>query len=596
MVKLWNWVERHEVASWIAHPPGPNHALNPWTSLHSLAFSPDGARLATGGADGLVQIRNVVTRSVEFTLSGDAGQVSALSFSPDGRQLAFGTMNSRIHLWAITGMEPIPLAQWNSQTRWVHALRFLSGGTQLLVAGNRSIAAWNVSEPTEPRRIEGLSGGSDTIAVSPDGRSFVSLGAESSALRVWRLPEFLFERDLPQLDSAIGSPTFSADGRLLAGGGGDGAITLLDFQSGRSLAVLHGHEDAVTQLAFSPRGRVLASASKDKTVRLWDADSAIQPRSYLRHGTKVQAIRFLADSARFITVGQDKVRGSDREESGTVIKLWEIHHPTGSQPAATVVATATNQGWPIHNIAAVSPDERLLVVNDAYPAGGNANLSRVLALPSLALVTNIVGEHLAFSSSDQRMLYASGSKLLLRGAFGAEPLIVGHASSAVMKLALSPDGRTAVTRHLLDGAALHFWNLEQPGEPITLREHEADAMQLAFSSDGRWLASVAWDQTVGLWDVATRRLVKRLRGHRENVNGIAFSADGSTLASGSADGTVRLWDLRTLRELAVLPAQASGVWALSFSPDSQWLVVGGWDGTVRLWHAPPMEVFETRSL
>ncbi len=191
--------------------------------------------------------------------------------------------------------------------------------------------------------------------------------------------------------------------------------------------------------------------------------------------------------------------------------------------------------------------------------------------------------HAAALSPDERVLAVGG--LLTKG-YG-EPirlhdfesgevsgLLEGH-GNVINDLAFSPDGRT-----LASGSADHkvrLWDVaaKQPGH--VLRGHTDDVYAVAFSPDGKRLASGSLDHTVRLWEVASGELIGELRGHGDKVQAVAFSPDDRFLASGSWDRTVRLWDARSGEAVKVLARQDSRVLSLSFSADGEHLLTGTGD-------------------
>lgn len=157
----------------------------------------------------------------------------------------------------------------------------------------------------------------------------------------------------------------------------------------------------------------------------------------------------------------------------------------------------------------------------------------------------------------------------------------GH-SSDVNSVAFSPDGKFLASGS--DDNTIKLWDIANQQEIRTLKGHSTWVWAVGFSGDGKTLASGSADKTIKLWNLETGQEIGTLKGHSGGVSSITFSPDGKTLASASLDKTIKLWNLQTRQEISSLKGHSNAVACVTFSPDGKTLASGSWDKTIKLWN------------
>ena len=321
------------------------------------------------------------------------------------------------------------------------------------------------------------------------------------------------------------SVAFSPNGKVLASASWDGTIKLWATTSWRELGTLAGHSWGVYRAVFSPDGKQLASASREATVKIWDTDTGSNTRTLVAESFAVKSVAWSSDGRLLASSGNEGV-----------VKLWD---------AASL--------------------KELRTLKHAWRNGSSGLVNCVLFSPD--------GKMLATRNWD-------GTVSLWEVSTGRETqsLAVVEQAGAISSIAFSHDGRVVAAA---DEGTVKFFDVASGKLVRTLQSPPVQGMtiqivSLAFNPDGRLLATgearvererAQYDGVVKLWDLESGRVVHEVVAHVMEPDSLAFSPDGRLLASGGADGGVKVWDssLKEVRTLSVSSLAARGVKAMSFN-------------------------------
>ena len=603
-------------------------------AITALAFSPDGRWLALRRERGAVALWDTLARKPVAELAS-RGARKALALSPQGNLLAFGDVETNgkpvVTVWNVATHQEMRLVP---PTAAAH-LAFSPDGTLLAtLALDGIVTLWHIPSGQAKTNLQvskPTSGFSGRILFSPDGR-LLAIG-EANAIRLW---EWASGRQraisVCKPGDDIWAMAISSDGRLLAVGSAltDSQIQVWDLTNLWNISAagqpqlvgrLMGHRNWISDLAFAPDGKTLASASGDQTVRLWDINRMGELRQYQGHRHEVWAVGFTPEGKDLVSGGRD---GSVRywnpvekpQEPPPIVlpvPIWSggfAFAPDGRRfialdnrdGSASLWETATSRPLkPLSflgtNNTAIkwSPDGRILAVADRI---GNL---RIWDYTNRLVITNFALEGtpfaaLRFCGRGHSLWYGTTSRTpggdrMVKAwnvADWRELPLPADALQDVQWMTISPDNRIFAS---LTGDGTVGWYDLASGERLRqFKHHFASAGgTVVFSPDGRTLVGSASDGLTTLWDVATAHVLATVRGNVGSVNGIAYSPDGRRLLTSGKDPTdvVRLMDPGSRRYVAKLSGPPDYYQFVDMSSDGNTLVaVGGAQRTALLWRAP----------
>jgi WD40 repeat protein len=503
--------------------PGPNYAV---------AWSADGAWIVTGDNQATARLWDGATGTGVRTFSGHKNEVSAVTFCPDGATVATGGWDATVVLWA---RDTGAVRQVLSHPGWIYGLAYSPNGQLLASAGSGSGA--------------------------------------SGSIRLWNpqtgelVREIFSPTPMPGADTMSGL-AFSPDGTLLLTGGYQNVGRIFKVATGELVTTLTGHGNWIWTVGWNAAGTRALTASWDGTIRLWDT-----PGYALHQVISTTLMSSLRLEAAAFNPTADELASSDGP--GGTVRVWD-----GATGAA--VRELTGTAGPVWSVA-YSPDGTRLAsaggdgVVRLWNAADGTQTGRIAAGGYLrAVAWSPTGDRVAVVGNSG----AGGIWNATTLASAAGVLSHGDRTNAI---AWSPNGNLVASGGSDQLVSIHDL---AAGTYKTMSGHTGEVTGVAFSPDGKWLASVAFYREVKIWDASTGALVKSLMGGiTGSADAVAFSPDGSVLAVAvnQNTGLVQLWNTSTWLTTKALASSTMPIEGLAFSRDGLRLVTGAQDQSVRVW-------------
>ncbi len=586
-----------------------------------MAISTDGSQFVMLDDDSEAHVRVIELSSGREVrrakLSDKRVDTISFAFTPDGRVLAAGIIDKHLKLWDVTAKKDQDLGQ---TTKEYSQVKFSRDGRLLALSENYVVKIWDAASGREltPLKVPNsgafVSQADAFMAFSEDGKRIATGGFDTDTI-IWETETAKRVSNLTGRTNMAYNVAFSADGTQLSSGG----RTRWDLRTGSGLRIIPAPASAEKTYGVpSPDGRVVAVMKPNSSVlSLVETPSGRQLFTLTRSGDAgvVEKMRFSADGTMLAVVygsvelGQAPT-GPTSYMRGSQVKIWEVK--TGRELSSLAANELANEaafsadGRVIATIASmgqvslwdVQSGARLHELRSSPMSSFTPPQIRPGQMPTMpnmadiaAMMTNVMGTmaagtmgrtvtSLAFSP-DGKTLVTGGveSKANIDLAAMMSGALGGAKGGKRPKGSRTPDPQDLMKDLKVEAVGqVQIWDITSGREIGNLKGHGRAVGKVAFSRDGKLLATAGTDNTIKIWDLAAKRELATLTGHTANIESIDFHPDGRLLASAGEDGSTFLWDTKTGEHLLTL---------ISLDDGGEWMVVtpqGLFDGTPVSWN------------
>lgn len=552
-IRVWNLANGREIRSIKGQPYG--------------GISPDSKYLITGSASGEVLIWDFESGILMRSFSAGQFQVGALAFSPNGKEIVTAVLGA-VKVWDFETGKELRSIPSTTEFEQISKLQFSDDGAFLFSGSmNMTVRVWNYLSGEELFVESGDSKG----GISPDGKLVAAPSVDKKSVNVWEVSTGKLLHNLTGHAYAVMACTFGGDGSFVTGGFTE--FVSWDLKTGEKIRQSENIANGMHGIALSKDGKHCVTGDTYGEIKVWDYATARALRTLKGYSKSVLTMAASSDNQLIATAG-------DNNE----IRLWDLRKGVefellkGHQAAVSALAISSDGRF----LASGSMDGNLILWNLS-----NGSKTKEIRVSEQASGPFLFA-HLRINPNGQMIAAASqsGFVLVIDSQTGEIVHELSDHSSAVLGLAISPNGKYLAACSLGMDGFLGMWDLES-GSFLGRFKDEAELypqfhQTIIFSRDGQHLVTGTAAGQMQMWNVENKQLIENIQAHNSTIKSLALSSDGNQLAVASEEGGLKFWEFQSGRGAVELDTSAR-CRELIWGANSAFLLAANEDNSVSFW-------------